>query len=133
MTKRKVQLAATEPSTEEAVRTLTTTTQTLLAPKPSGASRANDAPTEAALSASPQPEPRNCTSPVLEAAVERVLSTVDHDGLSEELTSKLADQLLGRVRVDTLVTTILGNHEDEVAGLLSKRLLERILGVDPGT
>ena len=64
---------------------------------------------------------------MLEAAVERVLGTVNCDGLSQELTTKLAEQLLGRVRVDALVASLLGDHADELTALLTRRLMERLL------
>ena len=64
---------------------------------------------------------------MLEAAVERVLGAVNCDGLSQELTSKLADQLLSRVRVDSLVASLLSDHADEMTALLTKRLMERLL------
>jgi len=67
------------------------------------------------------------SSPMLEAVVERVLGTVNCDGLSQELTSKLADELLGRVRVDSLVASLLSDHADEMTALLTRRLTERLL------
>ena len=66
---------------------------------------------------------------MLEAAVQRVLGTVNCDGLSQELTSKLADQLLSKVRVDSLVESLLSDHADEMTALLTKRLTERLLGL----
>ena len=64
---------------------------------------------------------------MLEAAVERVLGTLNCDGLSQELTSKQAEELLSRVRVDSLVESLLNDHADEMTALLTRRLTERLL------
>jgi len=67
------------------------------------------------------------SSPVLEGAVERILSTIDCDGLSQELTTKLAEQLLSKVRVDDIVTSLLSEHADELTALMKRRLMEKLL------
>jgi hypothetical protein len=67
------------------------------------------------------------SSPVLEGAVERILSTLDCDGLSQELTTKLAEQLLSKVRVDDIVTSLISEHADELTALMKRRLMEKLL------
>jgi hypothetical protein len=67
------------------------------------------------------------SSPVLEGAVERILSTIDCDGLSQELTTKLAEQLLSKVRVDDIVTSLISEHADELTALMKRRLMEKLL------
>jgi hypothetical protein len=67
------------------------------------------------------------SSPALEGAVERILSTLDCDGLSKDLTTKLAEQLLSKVKVDDLVTSLLSEHADELTALMKRRLMEKLL------
>ena len=98
--------------------------QVLLAPSPADASSAGKAGTVAVGSS---PSPAVQSGPMLEAVVERVLSTLNCDGLSKELSAKLAERLLGRVEVDALVDSLLGDHADELTSLLTRRLTERLL------
>ena len=67
---------------------------------------------------------------VLDAVVTRVISTLDVDGLSQEMTTKLADQMLGRVKVDALVSTVLEGQADALTSRLTERLIARLLGLD---
>jgi len=67
------------------------------------------------------------SSPVLEGAVERILSTIDCEGLSKELAVKLAEQLLSKIRVDDFVTSLLSEHADELTTLMKRRLMEKLL------
>ena len=67
---------------------------------------------------------------VLDAVVTRVISTLDVDGLSQEMTTKLADQMLGRVKVDALVSTVLEGQADALTARLSQRLIARLLGLE---
>ena len=66
---------------------------------------------------------------VLDAVVTRVISTLDVDGLSKELTSQLAERLLGSVKVDALVGQILDIHTDALAARLTDRLTAELLGL----
>ena len=68
---------------------------------------------------------------VLDAVVTRVISTLDVDGLSKELTNKLADQLLGRVKVDALVSQILDAQAEALMSRLTDRLTAKLLGLGP--
>lgn len=67
------------------------------------------------------------SNPVLEAAVDRILSTLDCDGLAKELTTKLANELLSKVSVTDLVTSFFSENADELTVLMKKRLMERLL------
>ena len=66
---------------------------------------------------------------VLDAVVTRVISTLDVDGLSKDLTNKLAERLLGSVKVDALVSQILDAHTDALTTRLTDRLTAELLGL----
>jgi len=66
----------------------------------------------------------------LDAVVTRVISTLDVDGLSQEMTTKLADQMLGRVKVDALVSTVLEGQAEALTSRLTERLIARLLGLE---
>jgi len=83
----------------------------------------------AGSSTSGQPEPPGSEA-LLDAVVARVLSTLDVGGLSQELTTKLADQMLSRVRVDALVSTLLEGQTEALTARLTERLIARLLGLD---
>ena len=80
-------------------------------------------------STSGQPETPGSEA-LLDAVVARVLSTLDVGGLSQELTTKLADQMLSRVRVDALVSTLLEGQTEALTARLTERLIARLLGLD---
>ena len=67
---------------------------------------------------------------LLDTIVTKVISTLDVGGLSQELTTKLAEQMLSRVRVDALVTTLLEGQADALTARLTERLISRLLGLD---
>ena len=105
-----------------------TSTQTLLAPQEPQAQ-----PEETARPAGPSADgPPETSGPdrVLDAVVTRVISTLDVDGLSQEMTTKLADQMLGRVKVDALVSTVLEGQADALTSRLTERLIARLLGIE---
>jgi len=117
-------------------------TQTLLAPQepsPSAPSppqppretarRTGEAARPAGLSTDGPPETSG-SDRVLDAVVARVISTLDVDGLSQEMTTKLADQMLGRVKVDALVTSIMEGQADALTSRLTERLIARMLGLE---
>ena len=66
---------------------------------------------------------------VLDVVVTRVISTLDVDGLSKELTTKLAERLLGSVKVDALVGQILDAHTETLTTRLTDRLTAELLGL----
>ena len=103
-------------------------TQTLLAPQ-----EPQTQPEETARPAGPSADgPPETSGPdrVLDAVVTRVISTLDVDGLSQEMTTKLADQMLGRVKVDALVSTVLEGQADALTSRLTERLIARLLGIE---
>ena len=100
-------------------------THTLLAPP-------SPTPTVGAVAA-PAPltsGPPDVRERILDAVVARVLSTLNVDGLARELTTKLAEEMLGQVRVDALVTRILEGQTEALTSRLTERLIAQILGLD---
>jgi hypothetical protein len=67
---------------------------------------------------------------LLDAVVTRVLSKLDVEGLSRDITSKLAEQLLQRVQVEGLVTQILEGQMEALTARLTELLIARLLGFD---
>ena len=65
----------------------------------------------------------------LDAVVTRVISTLGVDGLSKELTTKLAERLLGSVKVDVLVSQILDAQAEALTARLTDRLTTELLGL----
>ena len=124
MPTKKAARTASEPTGASPV---VTSTQTLLAPREPQAQ-----PEETARPAGPSadgPPETSGSERVLDAVVSRVLSTLDVDGLSQEMTCKLADQLLGRVKVDALVTTIMEGQSEALTARLTERLIAQLLGL----
>jgi len=113
-------------------------TQTLLAPRTEAPASGQQplqgtAQTESARPAgsSTDGRPETLGSEVLlDAVVARVMSTLDVGGFSQELTTKLAEQMLSRVRVDALVSTLLEGQTEALTARLTERLIARLLGLD---
>ena len=125
MPTKKAARTASEPTGASPVAT---STQTLLAPQ-----EPQTQPEETARPAGPSADgPPETSGPdrVLDAVVTRVISTLDVDGLSQEMTTKLADQMLGRVKVDALVSTVLEGQADALTSRLTERLIARLLGIE---
>ncbi len=103
-------------------------TQTLLAPRessPAASSQQEDARPVLLTSTPPEASER-----LLDAVVTRVLSKLDVEGLSRDITSKLAEQLLQRVQVENLVTQILEGQMEALTARLTELLIARLLGFD---
>eukprot|EP00969_Alexandrium_andersonii_P271407 11995693-Alexandrium_andersonii.AAC.1 len=99
---------------------------------------ASDAPSTQTLLSPPSPNAERAAAPltsgppdvrekILDAVVARVLSTLNVDGLAQELTTKLAEEMLGRVRVDSLVASILEGQMETLTQRLTERLIAQIL------
>ena len=132
--------------TRKAARTesagATPATQTLLSPRPEWAIRAaqlylplesvrqpveSARPVDSLTSGLPE---TSGSEALLDAVVARVISTLDVGGLSQELTTKLAEQMLSRIQVDALVTTLLEGQSEALTARLTERLIARLLGLD---
>ena len=135
--------------TRKAARTeptgTTPATQTLLSPRPEAPPATSGAaeqplpvetarqPVESARPAgnSTGGRPESSGSEVLlDAVVASVISTLDVGGVSQELTTKLAEQILSHIRVDALVTTLLEGQSEALTARLTERLIARLLGLE---
>ena len=121
MPAKKAARTASEPTGASPV---VTSTQTLLAPREPSPTARGAGPSADGLHETPG------TERVLDAVVTRVISTLDVEGLSQEMTTKLADQMLGRVKVDALVTSIMEGQAEALTSRLTERLIARMLGLE---
>ena len=92
--------------------------------KPARAEESEERPATQTLLAPPPQEK------ILDAVVDRVLRTLDVRGLSADLTSKLAEELLAQVRVDALVTSIMEEQREALTARLKERLVANLLGLE---
>ena len=103
--------------------------QTLLAPRESSpaASSQKEEDARPVLSTITQPD---APERMLDAVVARVLSKLDVEGLSRDLTSKLAEHLLQCVQVENLVTKHQEGQMEALTARLTELLIARLLGLD---
>ena len=139
MPTRKAARTATEPQegTGQSVATPSeVTTQTVLAPRVAAPAVGGEAvqplksQENARQTVLSSHTPRDHSQRMQDTIVERVLETLNVEGLSQELTTKLAEQMLSSVRVDALVTTLLEGQTEALTARLTDRLIARLLGLD---
>jgi len=72
-------------------------------------------------------EPTDAQRSFDDVLLEHVLRKLNTKGLREAVLEKVSDELLGSIRTDVLVETVLGDREQERSAKLSGKVIEKLL------